>query len=76
MDNATSLNTLVFKIYNTATLYKQYTFANCRITDMVENIIIDADFVAHPTYQISLAPLAMTMTFKDGLNKTTFYNIA
>ncbi len=75
LDNADSYKTMLFDIYNTATNYKKYSFTGCRMTKPIENIIIDSDFVAHPTYQISLAPLAMTMTFKDGLNKTTFYNL-
>jgi len=73
--NDTTGKTLVFQIYNTASLYKKYTYTDCGITDMVKNIIIDSDFIAHPTYQVTMAPLTMIAEFKDGLNKTTFYNL-
>jgi len=75
LNNDTTGKTLVFQIYNTASLYKKYTFTDCAITDLVENIIIDANFVEHPTYQVTFVPLTVVPEFKDGLNKTTFYNL-
>ena len=75
LTNDTTGKTLIFQIFNTASLYKKYTFTDCAITDLVENIIIDANFVEHPTYQCTMVPLTMVPEFKDGLNKTTFYNL-
>lgn len=75
LDNQGSYNDLRFKIFNTATLYKDYTFGECTILSIRKNIVKQAS-VAIPTYEIRAVPLTMAIEFKDGLNKTTFYNIA
>ncbi len=74
MDNDDSYNTLIWNIFNTTTQYRAHTFTGCRITEVRRNIVQQAG-VAIPTYEIGLVPLAMVPTFKDGLNKTTFYNL-
>ena len=75
LDNKSSYNDLRVRIHNTASNFKDVTLGGCTITDIQENIIIESEFVAHPTYQITLNPLTWVYTFKDGLNKTTFYNL-
>jgi hypothetical protein len=75
LDNFGSYNNMQFKIYNTASLYKDYTFSTCHINNIVPNIIFESEILAHPTWLVSMMPTTMSMTFKDGLNKTTFYNI-
>ncbi len=75
LDNKSSYNDLRVRIHNTASNFKDVTLGGCTITDIQENIIIESEFVAHPTYQITLLPLTWVYTFKDGLNKTTFYNL-
>ncbi|KKL28553.1 hypothetical protein LCGC14_2373990 [marine sediment metagenome] len=74
LDNQASYNDLRFKIFNTATLYKDYTFGTCTITSIKRNIVKQAS-VAIPTYEIRAVPTTMAIEFKDGLNKTTFYNL-
>lgn len=75
LDNFGSYKDMNFKIYNTATNYKDYTFSTCFINHIVPNIVIESDIIAHPTWLVSMMPTTMVETFKDGLNKTTFYNL-
>ncbi len=65
---------IVFRIYNSATEYRQVTLTDC-VWNMVPNHTIDDQKVENIWIITGIAE-SMSLEFKDGLNKTTFYGIA
>ena len=62
-----------FKIHNTATLYKDVVLNDC-VWNMKRNHVID-NLMRMPTWIVTGIAKTITPTFKDGLDKTTFYEL-
>lgn len=73
LSSAGTTKDIVFKIYNTATLYRQVVLNDC-YWNITRNHEID-NLMGIPHYIVQGIAKTITPTGKDGLNKTIFYEL-